>query len=210
MKHRRSSSEDKTVIFNQTNISSYYPIIMLAKGGWVSKQNLRSHMDSVRTLTWYEDFLISSGEDSLVKIWQSSKPELINTVREHLGPVFASARYDNFVFTGGLEGVVRQWEFNSLVTDEGCYADKEIHTDVIWDLQHHPTEKLLLSSSADGTIKLTSTHTKGLANKAEFKRKIEGGLDIPTSVEWLGNMFSSGFRFLTSLLIYDIETVSPS
>lgn len=54
---------------------------MLAKGGWVNKQNLRSHLDSVRTLVWHDDFLISSGEDSLVKIWQNGKPELITTVR---------------------------------------------------------------------------------------------------------------------------------
>jgi hypothetical protein len=55
LKHKRSSSEDKTVIFNQTNISSYYPIIMMPKAtGWVCKQNLKSHLDSVRALAWHK------------------------------------------------------------------------------------------------------------------------------------------------------------
>jgi WD40 repeat protein len=80
LKHRRTSSEDKTVIFNQTNISSYYPIIMMPKGtGWVCKQNLKSHLDSVRALAWHGEYLISSGEDSLVKVWENGN--LINTVR---------------------------------------------------------------------------------------------------------------------------------
>lgn len=112
---------------------------MLAKGGWVSKQNLRSHLDSVRTLAWHDDYLISSGEDYLVKIWQNGKPELVSTIREHLGPVYASTTHRNSLFTGGLEGVVRQWDFDSLLADGKSLNEEEIHSDVIWDLQHHPT-----------------------------------------------------------------------
>ena len=71
MKHRRTSSEDKTIIFNQTNISSYFPpIVMMHKSAWNSKKNLKSHLDSVRALAWHNDFLVSSGEDCLMKFWR--------------------------------------------------------------------------------------------------------------------------------------------
>ncbi len=79
MKHRRTSSEERTFIFNQTNISSYYPIVMMPRSSWASKQNLRSHLDSVRSLAWHSDFLISSGEDCLMKVWRHG--ELLGTVR---------------------------------------------------------------------------------------------------------------------------------
>ena len=36
---------------------------------WVTKATLRSHLDSVRAITWHGKYLISAGEDSLLKIW---------------------------------------------------------------------------------------------------------------------------------------------
>lgn len=53
---------------------------------WIPRANLRSHLDSVRTLRWQGQFLISAGEDCLLKIWEKDK--LTITVREHLAPVF--------------------------------------------------------------------------------------------------------------------------
>lgn len=43
---------------------------MLIKANhWVHKANLRSHLDSVRTLLWHGSCLISAGEDATLKIW---------------------------------------------------------------------------------------------------------------------------------------------
>jgi WD40 repeat protein len=36
---------------------------------WNTKANLRSHLDSVRTLNWHHNYLISAGEDATLKIW---------------------------------------------------------------------------------------------------------------------------------------------
>ncbi len=54
---------------------------------WTPKANLRSHLDSVRALHWQGKFLISAGEDCLLKIWDRDKLRM--TVREHLAPIFA-------------------------------------------------------------------------------------------------------------------------
>ena len=61
-KHKRTCSEEQMFIFNQTNISSYYPVLMVSKPTlWVPKANMKSHLDSVRTLCWQGKFLLSGG-----------------------------------------------------------------------------------------------------------------------------------------------------
>lgn len=52
---------------------------MVPKVNWTCKQNLRSHLDSVKSLAWHTDCLISSGEDCLMKIWRHG--ELLGTIR---------------------------------------------------------------------------------------------------------------------------------
>eukprot|EP00919_Chromeraceae_sp_WS-2016_P013009 GHVR01030426.1.p1 GENE.GHVR01030426.1~~GHVR01030426.1.p1 ORF type:complete len:110 (-),score=0.19 GHVR01030426.1:133-462(-) len=87
-KHKKTSSEEQTFIFNQTNISSYYPVMLIKSNNWAHQTNLRSHMDSVRALTFHNAYLISAGEDCLMKIWE--KDQLKLTIREHLGPVYCA------------------------------------------------------------------------------------------------------------------------
>lgn len=53
---------------------------------WVPKANLRSHLDSVRVLHWQGQYLLSAGEDCLLKIWDRDRLKI--TVREHLAPIF--------------------------------------------------------------------------------------------------------------------------
>lgn len=109
-------------IFNQTNISSYYnhPVVMTKNNNnshnWVTKANLRSHLDGVRSLCWLNQFLISGGVDGLLKIWERDRLKV--TVREHLAPIYTICKGDDKVFTGGAEGVVRIWNVKSFMKDE--------------------------------------------------------------------------------------------
>lgn len=52
--HKRTVSDEQTFIFNQTNISSYYPVLVMGSkvSNWTPRANLRSHLDSVRVLYW--------------------------------------------------------------------------------------------------------------------------------------------------------------
>ena len=107
-KHKRTCSEDQMFIFNQTNISSYFPVMMVSKPvNWVPRANMRSHLDSVRALCWQGQFLLSGGDDCLLKIWERDKLRM--TVREHLAPIYTICGDNETVFTAGVEGVVRQW-----------------------------------------------------------------------------------------------------
>jgi WD40 repeat protein len=75
-KHKRTSSEEQTFIFNQTNISSYYPIVVIKSNNWAHKANLRSHLDSVRSVHWHGQYLISGGEDCLLKLWDKDQVKM--------------------------------------------------------------------------------------------------------------------------------------
>lgn len=99
-------------IFNQTNISSYYPVLMVAKPlTWAPRASMRSHLDSVRALCWQGKFLLSGGEDCLLKIWEGDRLRM--TVREHLAPIYTICGDSQTVFTAGAEGVIRQWDVPS-------------------------------------------------------------------------------------------------
>lgn len=47
---------------------------------------MRSHLDSVRVVFWQREFLLTAGEDCLIKIWEKDRLKI--TVREHLAPIF--------------------------------------------------------------------------------------------------------------------------
>ena len=106
-KHKRASSEEQTFIFNQTNISSYYPIVVVKNQAWTHRGTLRSHLDSVRTAAFTGNRLLTAGEDATLRVWKKDHLEL--TLREHLGPVYAMVVTSEFVFTAGAEGVIRKW-----------------------------------------------------------------------------------------------------
>ena len=78
-KHKRTSSEEHTFIFNQTNISSYFPMIVVQSNNWSVKASLKGHLDSVRALYWHGNNLISGGDDCLMRIWEKDQP--IGTIR---------------------------------------------------------------------------------------------------------------------------------
>ncbi len=72
----------------------------------------------------------------------------------------------NFVFTAGKEGIIKVWnlplpeEVDSFGPSEGknlCIANWNASPEVIWELNHHPKDYLMLSSSADGTVRMWKT-----------------------------------------------------
>lgn len=131
-KHKRASSEEQTFIFNQTNISSYYPIVVLKHANWTHKANLRSHLDSVRAILFHQGQLITSSEDCTLKLWE--KEQLKATVREHLGPIYAMTHTRDLIFTAGAEGVVRKWSTAELVSGLPPHYEGDLHEEPIWDL----------------------------------------------------------------------------
>ena len=200
-KHKRTSSEEQTFIFNQTNISSYYPIMVMKGSGWAVKNVLRSHLDSVRGICWFGKYLVSGGEDCLLKIWERDK--LLMTVREHLAPIYTLHGHQNMLVTAGAEGVVRKWEIDNFRNNEGPSAEAEVHDDCIWEILWNHGLQALLTSSADGSCKLLKVQEKEIVPVAVYKVSP----DIPTSITYYNDKsFVMGLVSSAKLLHFDLET----
>lgn len=199
-KHKRASSEEQTFIFNQTNISSYYPIVLVKNNNWSHRANLRSHLDSVRALLFHNGLLLTASEDCTLKVWE--KETLKRTVREHLGPIYALTATDDAIFTAGAEGVVRKWTPAQLLAGHSPHFEGDFHEEPIWDMASNQRNSLLLTSSADQTHKLFRWSAEEMVGLWESST----GEDTPTSVDWLGEeKFVSGFVGRARVGVVDVE-----
>lgn len=150
----------------------------------IPRLHLRHHFDSVRDVKFggNGELLVSASEDCMVKLWNAKAfktqaendfNEPIYTYRGHTGPLFALATNyaqvpeETIVYSAGSEGVIRIWEFPSesrfpdkYPSSDGknhCIGIFSSHKDTVWQLVPHPTEDLLLSVSADASVKMWKT-----------------------------------------------------
>lgn len=92
-------------------------MVMMQSSNWNCKTHVRAHLDSVRTVWWYGDLLVSGSDDGLIKIWE--KDQAKNVIREHLGPIYSICGNSEYCFTAGAEGVIRKWRNQDLVQGKG-------------------------------------------------------------------------------------------
>ena len=145
------------------------------------KSILQSHMDSVRDVQFScnLNYLVTVSEDCMVKLWDikgfkkntfphPTRIEPCFSYRGHTGPLFSVCvgsglqQNSHFFYTAGSEGIIRIWGIPSVDNSKFpntngknfCVGLWTSHRDVIWQLVHHPHENLLLSVSADGTVKM--------------------------------------------------------
>lgn len=166
------------------------------------------------------------------------------SIREHTGPIFTMAiapssitAENNVVYTAGTEGIIRAWNlpslqrFNnskesqatSLHQSQLLLSQWRAHCDTVWDLAHHPTDPLILSSGADGSVKLWQSFETDeaaemlkigngvLLGNCVYKPSSLAMIDVPTAVAWFPNYsthFCSGYVLSNSIVAFNIETVS--
>ncbi|XP_055684897.1 striatin isoform X2 [Lutzomyia longipalpis] len=196
---------------------------------WNAKYTLRSHFDGVRALAFHpqEPVLITASEDHTLKLWNLQKTvpakksasldvEPLYTFRAHSGPVICLAMSTNGeqCYSGGLDSMINVWNLpNSNIDPYDSYdptvlkGTLEGHTDAIWGLAVNHTHGHLVSSSADGTVKLWAPQAKTPLLKT-YTSDTEG---IPTSVDFVRD---EADRIVVAYptarcVIYDTETGKP-
>jgi len=170
---------------------------------WSAKYTLRSHFDGIRSLGFHptEPVLITASEDQTLKMWNLQKAttckkstaldvEPVYTFRGHTGPVLCLevSGSGDFCFSGGVDGSVRCWNIPPPSIDpydtfdaSVMFAVLEGHTDAVWQLSYNATKQQLLSTSADGSVKVWSVKDKTLLSTLGVEE--ESG--CPTSVAWV-------------------------
>lgn len=196
---------------------------------WNAKYTLRSHFDCVRALAFHpkESVLITGSEDHTLKLWNLQKTvpakksasldvEPLYTFRAHNGPVLclAMSATGEQCYSGGLDGAINCWNLPNSSIDPYDSYDPEVlkcslagHTDAVWRLAVNHNKGHLVSSSADGTVKLWAPNTKiPLLNT--YTSDTEG---IPTSVDFVRDETDKivvSYKSAVSI-IHDIETGKP-
>jgi striatin 1/3/4 len=215
-----------------------------ARKNWEVKHTLKSHFDAVRTIEYKDNILITAGEDLIIKLWDLSGLESSNdrsfepylNLRGHTGTVFSLAcsnAPDSLIYSAGADGVVRVWDLPASKDVEmyGNNTDRFMnigiwrgHNNVVWDLQHHPNDNLLLSVSADDTVKLWRTVDSSTCLE-QYRNGIHGAnairtyefsqgddVNTPTCCTWVkgdSNTFIVGYTS-PYLNIYDRHTGKPT
>ncbi|KAI7823772.1 WD40-repeat-containing domain protein [Gamsiella multidivaricata] len=152
---------------------------------WRPKVTLRRHMDTVRSIAFHpiNKSLLSGSEDGTMKYWNLEAPlkeckrplngeiDPIHTYRGHTKAITAVAILadQNKCFSASMDSTVRAYKLAPL--NKETYA-RLGHTDAVWDIRLFPlsisSSQLLGSISADGTLKIWDTETKGSPLKSSW------------------------------------------
>jgi Planctomycete cytochrome C/WD domain, G-beta repeat len=124
------------------------------------EQAIENHADWVLGVTFAPDgkHLLTCSRDKTAKVWDLAAKESVLTFPEHQAPVFGIAvKADSKAgFSGGADKQLRTWN----AAGEG----KQIkvlgaHADDILKLVQHPKEPVMVTTSADKTVKVWNPET---------------------------------------------------
>ncbi|XP_032799706.2 striatin-3 isoform X3 [Daphnia magna] len=196
---------------------------------WNAKYTLRSHFDGVRALAFHpvEPVLVTASEDCTLKLWNLQKTipakksasldvEPVYTFRGHTGPVLCLAMSSSGeqCFSGGLDGSLQCWNIPGSNIDPYDSYDPSVlsnsllgHTDAVWGLSLHSQKLHLLSSSADGSVRLWNPQSKSPLLSV-FTSESDG---IPTSVDFVRDNLNQMVTSYNSAacILFDLETGQP-
>jgi Planctomycete cytochrome C/WD domain, G-beta repeat len=137
------------------------------------EQSIENHADWVMGIVFAPDgkHLLTCSRDKTAKVWDLAAKESVLTFPEHQNPVFGvGIKADSKVgYSVGTDKQLRSWN----ATGEG----KQIkvlgaHGDEILKLVQHPKEPVMVTTSADKTVKVwnpeTGANTKTLTGLADY------------------------------------------
>ncbi|KAG0300443.1 hypothetical protein BGZ98_009173 [Dissophora globulifera] len=178
---------------------------------WRPKVTLRRHMDTVRSIAFHPEnkSLLSGSEDGTMKYWNlesalrdTKRPmngeiDPVHTYRGHTKAITAVAISgdQNRCFSSSMDSTIRSYKLAPMSKETYSRFDPTLaastfvgHTDAVWDIRLFPlsisSSQLLGSISADGTLKIWDTESKGSLLKSSWGYRGLGGdvsVDLTTA-----------------------------
>jgi striatin 1/3/4 len=135
----------------------------------------------------------------------------VATYRGHTGPLtsLAVSLTGKTIYTTSVDATIRSWRVPDLNVDPYEPYDSLVdrvfigHTDIVWDILCHPVEQILVTSSADETVKVWNSKTSSVVHT--FREE----LVEPSMICW-----SSGFKYVCvgsasgSIRFFNLDTQS--
>ena len=182
--------------------SSYDKLIYLWDASTGAKlKTLKDHIDAIYALAFTPDGkrLVSVSADRGVKVWDPATGERLYTMSEPLDGLNAVAvdSTGHFVAAGGLDKTLRIWELGAKAgkLERSLIA----HEDSVLQVAFSPDGKLLISTSADKTVKVFNA--ADLSEVKTYANQPDWVLSLAVSPD--GKRFACG-RFDGSLQFYDM------
>ncbi|KAJ3275906.1 hypothetical protein HDV01_006772 [Terramyces sp. JEL0728] len=204
---------------------------VVKKSLWQAQPPLRGHFDAVRAIAFHPTDLavLSGSEDKTAKLWRVSPSAVVDkerdsktviTFRGHTLAItsVAISSLDEICFTASMDATIRIWNIPPLNRPayskyEPSYAASTLvgHSDAVWQIKPHPAAPLLISASADGSLKLWDINSESPALKSTFwyngfTKSSLSQFESPTSVCW-GNANTVIAAYKNSVVkAFDIQT----
>lgn len=192
---------------------------------WVAQPPLQNHYDSIRSVQFHPTdlALFTGSEDHTAKLWRITfdpsieESKLVYTFRGHTAPLTSVtvSPTDDYLFTASMDSTIRIWNIPPLSTPNFAANDPSIaittlvgHSDAVWDIQPHRVASLLISASADGSMKLWDVQNPGLKSTYWYggATKSTSADESPTSVCWVNsNQFVTSFKN-SIIKLFDMES----
>ncbi|KAF9313966.1 hypothetical protein BG003_004662 [Podila horticola] len=214
---------------------------------WRHKASLKRHLDTVSSLAFHpiNKSILTGSEDGTMRYWNlepllretrknvSAEIEPVHIYRGHTKSItsVAISADQNKCFSSSLDSTVRSWKLVPMDKETYSRADRTIplgsfvgHTDVVWDIRLFPlsisSSQLLASISADGSLKIWDTETKGSSLKSSWgyngllcprdlsSSSSSGVVAAPTSVDFCPTDLKKVVVSYTNSVVklFDIET----
>lgn len=127
------------------------------------------HEVAIRALDFDDDFVVSGGEDQLIKVWPrdgpaTASPEPLFTLREHTGIVHGLAYRKGLLVSGSDDNTIKIFDRNQAFT---CVHTLEGHEKGVRCLQYH--DSTIVSGSYDHSVRVWDVERgveKGILGKA--------------------------------------------
>jgi striatin 1/3/4 len=196
---------------------------------WIAQPPLRNHYDAVRSVAFHPTdlALFTGSEDHTIKLWRLSlafdpaieqESKLTYTFRGHTAPVttVAVSPIEDLVFSGSMDSTIRIFNIPPLNLPMHSPHDRSIavhtlvgHSDAIWEVQPHRVAPLLLSASADGSLKLWDIQNPGLKATYWYSGSTKGSassFESPTSICWTSSSSMIASYRNSVVKSFDMET----